>query len=402
MNEGQATLRPGIEVLVEGRRKIRVAFMLAPITFGGAERVCMTLLKSINRNKFDVIPILLTQPWENPNSFALELRKAGFDCREIPVALRPFGDHLRVARCWKLVWRQLKANNFDLLHTHGYFADVVGIPVARLAGLRSMSTCHGFISNNWKWRIYNMVDRFALGFASKIVAVSEEIKRDLLRRGLNSKRVQVIANAVSVAEEGRVSRSSRQVTRNGHGISPDEYVVGFLGRLSHEKGLIYLLNACANLARQEVNFKLLIIGEGAEREELQQLSSKLQLGSRVIFAGFQNNIDEWLACMDIFVLPSLTEGTPMALLEAMANGVPVAASAVGGVPQVITHGKTGLLFSPGRADEIAEAIQILYRDRATGQSLAANALSHVRETYGVGKWIERIEAEYQKLSAGGK
>src|SRR6266571_8007363 len=133
--------------------------MLTPVAFGGAERVCLTLLKNINRERFDIVPILLTRPWEKDNVFARELRKEGYEICEIPVALRETGDYLRVPRCYKLVWRALKDRGFHLLHTHGYFADIVGIPVARLNGLPSLSTCHGYIPSTWKVQLYNALDR---------------------------------------------------------------------------------------------------------------------------------------------------------------------------------------------------------------------------------------------------
>jgi glycosyltransferase involved in cell wall biosynthesis len=159
-----------------------------------------------------------------------------------------------------------------------------------------------------------------------------------------------------------------------------------------------LLTACAELVVSGVPLRALIIGEGPQRKELEEFSRRPELGNRVVFAGFQEEVAQWLQCMDVFVLPSLTEGTPMALLEAMAYGVPAVASAVGGVPQVIVHGETGILVSPGNADEIRSAILALFRDPAERKKLAQNAIEHARTHYSVEHWINRIEAEYQKLS----
>ncbi len=379
-------------------KKIRVAFMLTPVEFGGAEQVCLTLLKNINREQFDVVPILLTRPWEKDNIFVRALRKEGYVIFEIPVALRKTGDYLRVARCYKLVWRALRSQRFDLLHTHGYFADIVGIPVARLIKLPSVSTCHGFIPSTWKVRLYNALDRIALKFGTHVLAVSEAIKQDLVDSGLSPGRVQLVVNAVGSATDRDITHANQEAERKSHGICSTDFVIGYVGRLSAEKGLKYLLTACAELVSSGVPLRALIIGEGPQRNELEQLSQELGLGDRVVFVGFQEDVAQWLPCMDVFVLPSLTEGTPMALLEAMAYGIPAVASAVGGVPQIIKHGETGILVSPGRAEEISNAILVLFRDPAERQKLAQNAITLARTRYSVEHWMGRIEMEYRSLS----
>jgi len=241
-------------------RTIRVAFMLTPVAFGGAERVCLTLLKNINRERFDIVPILLTRPWEKNNMFVRALKKERYEICEIPVGLRETGDYLRVPRCYKLVWRALKSQGFDLLHTHGYFADIVGIPVARLIKLPSVSTCHGYILINWKVRLYNALDRIALKFGTQVLAVSERIKQDLVDFGLSPSRVRVVVNAVSSAENRDMTHANREAGRKTHGICSADFVLGYVGRLSAEKGLKYLLTACADLVRSGVPLRALIIG----------------------------------------------------------------------------------------------------------------------------------------------
>jgi len=379
-------------------RRIRVALMLTPVEFGGAERVCLTLLKNINRERFEVVPILFTRPYEGDSLFVRDLNKEGYECREIPVALQEKGDYLRVARCYKLVWRHVRTRDFDLLHTHGYLADIVGIPIARFNGMPTLSTCHGYIPTTWKVRLYNTLDRIVLRFGTKVLAVSEAIKQDLENSGLSPERVQVVVNAVGSTPNRDMAPADREAGRKRHGILGTDFVLGYVGRLNAEKGLKHLLAACAELVTSGVPLRVLIIGEGPQRNELEQLSRQLGLGDRVIFVGFQEDVAHWFPCMDVFVLPSLTEGTPMALLEAMAAGVPAVASGVGGVPQIIKHGETGMLVSPGRAEEICNAILVLFRDPAQRQKLAQNSVTLARTRYSVEHWIGRIEMEYQRLS----
>jgi len=392
--EGAAAEAPEVDL----ENRIRVAVMLTSVDFGGIERVCLTLLKSINRERFDVVPILLTRPWGNENSFVRELRKEGYDVCEIPLALRRKRDYLRIARCYKLVWEALQGRGFHLLHTHGYFADIVGIPIARLISLPSVSTCHGYIPSTWRVRLYNAADRITLRFGTAVLAVSEAIRQDLVGSGVSPGRVRVVANAVDSRETRKMTDVDREAIRRSHGVRGPDFVVGYVGRLSAEKGLKYLLTACAELITFHVPVRVLIIGAGPQRNELERLAQDLGLEDRVVFGGFQEDVLQWLFCMDVFVLPSLTEGTPMALLEAMDCGVPVVASAVGGVPQIVKHNETGILVSPGRADEISRATLALFGDAVVRRRLADNALALVRTHYGIKQWIGRIEAEYERLS----
>jgi glycosyltransferase involved in cell wall biosynthesis len=382
---------------VRDRSRVRVAFMLTPVEFGGAERVCLTLLKNINRQRFDLFPILLTRPWEQDNVFIRELRKESYDYCEVPVALQDKGDFLRFARCYKLVHKLMRGQEFDLLHTNGYFADIVGIPIARLIGLPSLSTCHGFITNTWKYRLYNTIDRIALKFCIQIIAVSEGIKEHLIDSGLNPSQVRVIENAVDCAWDNELSQKVRQQQRAALTINEEEFVLGYVGRLSKEKGLRYLFTAFSQLVEKGLSIKTIIIGDGPQRKELEHLAEKLKIKKSIIFAGFQEDMRRWFLCMDAFVLPSLTEGTPMALLEAMACRVPVIATSVGGVPQVIERVKTGILISPGKPEEITNAVLTLCSDEMTRIRLAENAYSLIKAKYGIGAWISRIEAEYLKL-----
>ena len=126
--------------------KLKIAYILTPVEFAGAERVNLTFLKSVNRVKFDIHPLLLTRPWEkDDNIFINELRREKYVFDEIPVAKNEGRDYFRIARCFKIVYSLFKKNHYDLIHTHGYFADIVGIPMARLFRLPSISGRKGLL-----------------------------------------------------------------------------------------------------------------------------------------------------------------------------------------------------------------------------------------------------------------
>ena len=378
--------------------RTKVAYILTPITFGGSEKVSLNFLRTVDRSRFDILPILLTRPWEEVPYFACEIQQLGYAYDTIPVGLKANGDRLRVLR---VAWRLhsiLTRGSFNLVHTHGYFADICGLPVARLLGIDCISTCHGFIANDLKLGIYNRLDKYALRLSRSVIAVSEGLKADLAHSGIHETRIVVLPNAVesSLGEKELLAR--RQKIRSSLAIAPQEHVVGYLGRLSEEKGLTYLVDAVVVFRDAAVPVKLIIVGDGPERSALEQQVKARGLESMVIFAGFQTDIENWLPVFDSFVLPSLTEGTPMALLEAMAVGVPVIATAVGGVPKVVTDGVNGLLVPPGEIGPISKKIQLLKGNPDFMRRLSIEGSNTIKSSYNIHSWCRRIEAIYDEVN----
>jgi glycosyltransferase involved in cell wall biosynthesis len=367
---------------------------MATVTdFGGAERVVLSLIKNINRDRFELVPVLFTRARLLDNIFFKELRGIGKKYFTI------FTDNHKIKYLNPLAnffeaYSVLRKNNFDLVHTHGYRCDVLGIIMAKLTGLPVVSTCHGFISNDLNLKFYNTVDRFLLRYADRVMAVSEGIKTDLLSNGIKESRTTLIQNAVEQNGNKEQLTQNRRAKRRLFNIEEKEFVIGYIGRLSEEKGIKYLLEAHTLLTKEGAPIKMLIIGDGSQRKELEKSAKKSGNGGSVIFAGFQNDVEDWLPAMDVFVLPSLTEGTPMSLLEAMAGGIPVVASSVGGVPQVIESGKNGILVSPGKSEEIKKAVLALYSNETLRKSLASEAEKSIKLRYDVRQWIAKVETEY--------
>jgi len=378
--------------------RYRIAYFLTPIEFGGAEKVSLNFLQNVDRRLFEIQPILLFRPWEGDTFFLKEIRKAGFPISKIPVS---FGkqDHAWLIRRFKMIFSFLKQGHFDLLHTHGYVADILGILSSNILRIPTISTCHGFIENDKKLSLYNRLDRIALRFSDRIIAVSREIQTRLLRCGIRANRIRLIPNAVRTDIEEALLFRHRQETRQRFALSEKDLVLGYVGRLSPEKGLIYLIDA-ASLARNASSnypIKLLIIGEGPQQDELRRAVRSTGLESCVIFAGFQTAVDHLLPAIDIFVLPSLTEGTPMSLLEAMAYGIPAIASAVGQVPEIIDSRKSGIIVKPGSKADIRDAIIMLCNDASFRFQIGKAGQRRVKEQYDIKSWAKRIEAEYLML-----
>jgi glycosyltransferase involved in cell wall biosynthesis len=381
---------------------IKIAYILTPVEFGGSEKVNLTFLRNVDKKQYNLHPILLVRPWEEDNLFINKIEKADYYIQRIPVALKPRSegrDYFRLVRCILYLYRVLKGNRFDVVHTHGYFADIIGVPVSRLLRIPHLSTCHGFISNDRNLKIYNSLDRFSLRFCNRIIAVSEGIKDDLIKNGISGSKIVVIQNAVQNSYNPDSFEESKQERRKILGIKENEYVAGYIGRLSDEKGLEYLIEAGPILREKDEAIKILIIGDGPKRKELENLTKKKGLEREIFFTGFQNNIEEWMPVLDIFVLPSLTEGTPMALLEAMSAGIPPIASAVGGVPKVVEDGINGFLVPPGDFQAISAKVIALKKNPELQKKIASEAVNLIKNRFGVHEWCRKIEAQYNELLA---
>jgi glycosyltransferase involved in cell wall biosynthesis len=380
---------------------VKVAYVLTSIDFGGSDRVSLNFIKNVNRERFEIVPVLLTRPWEADNTFVQELEGARYPVLKVPVALRPRNegpDRLRIIRCLRMMRSILTNDSFDLVHAHGYFADIVSIPVAKALSVPVVSTCHGFISNDLKLRAYNSLDRFILRFADKVIAVSDEIKQQLVRSGIEGRRIEVLLNAVHAHPRGEQASAHRAAKRKFLNVRDSEWIVGYIGRLSPEKGVKNLIRAGSMLVESGAPLKIVIIGDGPELPELTALVDQCGLASRVIFVGFQSDTSSWMPALDVLCLPSFTEGTPMSLLEAMAHGLPVVASAVGGIPSIIQSGHNGILVSPNQPEELSQALARLFEDDSLRKRVSEGALKTIEKDHNIDQWTRRIEDQYERLS----
>jgi glycosyltransferase involved in cell wall biosynthesis len=219
------------------------------------------------------------------------------------------------------------------------------------------------------------------------------MKDQLVAYGLDAARVDVVINAV---EEAAQSGSSRKEMRLRLGISESEFVFGFVGRLSDEKGVDHLLQAAESLVAQERSARFVIVGDGPRKDDLLEATRSRGLEGKVDFVGFQSNTAPWYETFDAFVLPSLSEGTPMALLEAMAHGLPSVATAVGGVPQVVSDGENGLLVPSADRTKLCDAMRSLMTNAQLRAKLSEGAVELDRGSYGVDAWIEHVQDVYAK------
>jgi glycosyltransferase involved in cell wall biosynthesis len=249
----------------------------------------------------------------------------------------------------------MQEDGIQLLHTHGYKADLYGYVAARRSGKPIVATCHNWVGGTAALGIYNHLDRMALKRFPGLAAVSDSVAQRLLASGVSARKIRTIANGIDVQTFER-ARPSPALNFDG------SKVVGMVARLDLQKGFEYLLRAARELCGAFPELKVVIVGEGPDRNEIENMIRRLGLQTNVILTGQHSDMPSIYAALDVFVLPSLNEGLPMTILEAMAASRPVIATRVGAIPKVIQDGETGLLVDPADSDGLRNALARLLND----------------------------------------
>ncbi|HNW60206.1 MAG TPA: glycosyltransferase family 4 protein [bacterium] len=286
----------------------------------------------------------------------------------------------------------------DLIHSHGYKADVVAWAAARRLGIPLVSTCHPWLDTGRDRRaaFYALVDKLVLLRFDRVIAVSEEVRSQCRVGFLRQRSIPVIANGVALPPP--LPQDWQRSMPHQLGCSPAALILGCVARLAPEKGHLHLLQAFAGLTRRLPRpLELLLIGDGPERPSLQQRCRELGIAGQVHFLGHRAEVPSLLPELDLFILPSLGEGVPLALLEAMAAGLPAIATAVGGVPEVLDSGRAGLLVPPGDSAALAAAIESLATDAALRRTLGQCGRDRIVAAYSRAAMCARYEKEYAPL-----
>lgn len=355
-------------------RRIRVAHVALGLGTGGMEKLLVEFARHADGRRFELHFIALGAR----EKLADELEQCGWRVTALyePPGARP-GAVLRLAT----VLRRWRA---DLVHTHNTKPLLYAAPAARLAGVpRLLHTRHGqrFGARQRETLLF----RLAARLADRVVCVSHDSARLSAEERLAPERIVTVWNGIDM---GRFAYAGSAV--GGPAV--------FVGRLSPEKDVATLLRATARVVREEDAFRLEIAGDGPCRDALERLSSDLGLGNHVRFLGEVRDVAALLGRASLFVLPSLTEGVSLTLLEAMARGLPVIATRVGGNPEVVVDGETGTLVAAGAVDELAAAMLRLFRDAETSRGFGRAGRQRVEQHFDVRRMVADYENLYRELA----
>lgn len=368
--------------------RTRVLHCVVPGAVGGLERVVELLAEAQARNGMGVAVAAVVSTSETPG-LVKALRGTGVDLRCHAAGGRAYLDEFGFLHA---LCRELRP---EVVHTHGYRADVIAGLAARRAARPRVSTVHGFTGGGPKNRLYEWLQRRMIRRFDAVVAVSEPLRRELLEEGFSSSRLHCVRNGWEPPGEPL----DRSVARRRLGIDEKRAAIGWVGRLTAEKGADVAIRALRGIRDRPVD--LHIVGEGRERSSLESLTRSLDLSDRVRWHGRVPDAWRLFPAFDVFALSSRTEGTPMVLFEAIHAGVPVVATAVGGIPDVFDEvgGPWAFLVPPRDPESLGEAVRrALAGGRAPEAELESRRL-RLKEAFGVDAWVERYEAVYDRAGA---
>lgn len=354
--------------------------VLAPARAGGLETVVSSLSASQCRYENDAqVAAVISKREAHEHPFLQLLKDTGVKVHMVNAEGRDYlGEAVQVGRL-------IRAGGVDVVHTHGYRADVVDGLVARRARVAHVQTLHGFAAGSARGRLYEWLQLRVAKHADAVIAVSKPL--EIAARASGSARVHCIPNAIASDFE----MLSRDVARRQLGLPAEGALVGWVGRLSPEKGPELFVSA---LGRAKSDYTAVLIGSGPSLSEVSQLAANEHIAGRVHLAGERLNARQYFRAFDILALTSRTEGTPMVLLEAMSAGVPIVATNVGGVPEVLADG-AGVLVDPEEGS-IATAIDTLIQDPEARQRLRERGAQAVARRYGTAGWVQAHDTVYQQ------
>lgn len=361
--------------------------VISPLPAGGAETVVLNLASGLAEAGHPaVIAAIVDAADEVPHPFVVAARQRGITVAEIREG------HRRYDRQAAEIARAAREHGAEIIHTHVQLADVMGTWAARRLGLPVISTLHGFTVPAWRSTLYDIAVRWAHRRADAVVAVSVPIVSRLEARGVRRDRIRLLPNAWQPG----APRMEATAARKTLGVEPNVPHVGWVGRLSVEKGADVLIDAIAALGNPNVCFS--IVGDGKLRPATEARACAAGVMSQIRWHGTIPAAERILGAFDVLVLSSRTEGTPMVLLETMAANVPIVATRVGGVPDMLSSDEA-LLVPSERPDLLAAAIRDCLDDPASARARANNSRLRLDRDYSAAAWIARHVALYESLAS---
>lgn len=380
---------------VETRSRLHVAQLVTRMDIGGVPDHVMTLVRGL-RPDIDVTVVCGSVDPRHARDFA---------ALGVPVRLVPLERLLSPTDFGSLraLVGLIRHERFDVVHTHMSKAALLGGIAARLAGVPvTVNTAHNLGSLAFTRAaaraLFRVYDRLLLTLTNDaVVTVSERVRAHMLDRNIaGPQRVVAIPNGIDVSRFHQDPQAGMAV-RRAFGVGDAEMLVVTVARLVWFKGLDMLLDAAAAVAERRSDVRFLIVGDGVQRQDLEAQAARLGIADRVTFAGERRDVPELLAAADVFALSSVSEGMPISILEAMASARAVVATDVGGVGELVDHGRTGFLVPPHDAGAFAAALLDLAGDAELRQRMGIAGLARVRDHFSTAQMVRRTRGLYEAL-----
>ena len=370
--------------------KIKILYIITSSGIGGAEKILYYTATGLDYNKYDVSVCSL----KNKGEIARALEKQG-----IEVCCLHMGGRESFLGCLSSIIALIRLFPYlvrirpTIVHSFLFRANILARIAGYLTGIPIIISSVRVMGGEKKY--FHYVEMITSFMVDHYVTVSESVKRYIIDKSkISAEKISVIYNGVNIKSQ---DNSYEQNPKMPFKIEDKDRILMTVGRLHKQKGHCYLIQAVSKVRKEFPKVKLLVIGEGEEENNLKKLVKSLDLMNEVIFAGLSSDMERILPMAELFILPSLWEGLPNALLEAMAAGKPVVATKVGGIPEIVVHGETGVLIPPRDTDALAIAIIDLLQNRLKAKDMGEAGRIRAGKRFSIYKMIEKTENLYQEL-----
>lgn len=371
-------------------------WLIDGLGYGGAERLALAYLPYLRQESFQIRVCAFQVKQGNP--IASQLQALGIAVDLLPIA------HLRDATALPRLYRYLGHHSAQLVHTQLEFANTLGTMAGRLRHLPTISTLHTIepldqpgksgrrLRLMW-WVLQRGCRRF--------IAVSDQLRRHYLAHFPQlAARFVTLYNGIEVNRFAPRPEHTPQPLRQSYGLPPTAPIILTVAVLREPKGLQYMIAAMPQIVQAIPEARYVVVGNGPHEAALRQLAHQSGLGDHIVFAGAQDNIPDWLAMSDLFVLPTLADALPTVLMEAMAAGRPILASAVGGVPEMVTDGQNGLLLRPGQPQALAQAAIHLLQNPALAHQMGQRGQQTALNRFNLANQAHALAEIYREVASG--
>ncbi len=368
-------------------KRIRILFIVNGFAIGGGELKLLELVEQIQLNYSDRFEVFICSVGQGG---PMEDRFRAL----APTWIFEKKNAYDLSQIWKVI-RLIRDRRIDLVQTTLFYADVIGALAARIAGVRHVVSWEAITQPYAKKHL--LAYRLAAKWFSRSVAVSHTIQQQVTdMRRVDPRKAMTIHYGVDT--DLFKQNTNRAAVRKSLSLCPDTQILGTVARFTEQKGHCYLLDAAPDIVRSHPNVRFVFAGDGPLRTSIEAQADRLGVKSHCCFLGFRSDVTDLLNAFDVFVLPSLYEGLPNVVLEAMACGLPVVATAVDGTPEAVRHGVTGFLVPPKDPGALANALIRLLEDENIVRLMGRNGRLRAEEVFSLDGQVRQFIHLYEQLT----
>lgn len=373
-------------------RKLRVLHLIHTMAYGGVETAVLNWIRAIDRNQFEVHLACFANPGDTERPFVEAAQRMG-----LPVAKIGWSRRKPVWRASGELAQLLRARQVDIVHAHNCYADVVTAIAARRVKVKTITTAYvWFDFQNWKRDLIQWIDARAMGWFDCVTAHCENTRMETFKRGIAAREVPTLICGFET-HRVEVDAAARRIGRASKGAADADTVLINVARFYPEKAQEFLLDCFARIQAQRPDTQLWLAGVGPLEARLRERVETLGIGAHVQFLGFVVDLPGLLALADVQVHPAFIEGVPLAICEGMAAGLPIVASHVGGLPEILDNGANGVLVPGHTIDDFVAAVLGVIDDPQAARTFGDRARRFIENDYSLDTAVRRVEKTYREL-----